>query len=409
MLYYLFDYLHRAYNVPGAGMFQYISFRAGVAAILSLLIATITGKRIINMLYRRQVGESVRDLGLAGQKEKAGTPTMGGIIIILALLVPAILLTKLDNIYIILLLITTVWMGLIGFIDDYIKVFRKNKDGLKGRFKVMGQLSLGIIVGATLYFHPEVTVKNENAQASRQVRVEQRRTLSEMAEVKSTKTTIPFMKNNEFDYASLSKWGGKDYKHWVWLIFIPIVTFIITAVSNGANLTDGIDGLAAGTSAIIVFTLGIFAWISGNTIFSEYLNIMYIPHVGEVTIFIAALVGALIGFLWYNTYPAQVFMGDTGSLTIGGIIAVLAIMVRKELLIPVLCGVFLIENLSVILQVGYFKYTKKKYGEGRRILLMSPLHHHYQKKGYHESKIVMRFLIVGIILALVSFITLKIR
>ena len=409
MLYYLFDYLHRAYNVPGAGMFQYISFRAGVAAILSLLIATITGKRIINMLYRRQVGESVRDLGLAGQKEKAGTPTMGGIIIILALLVPAVLLTKLDNIYIILLLITTIWMGLIGFIDDYIKVFRKNKDGLKGRFKVMGQLSLGIIVGATLYFHPEVTVKNENAQASRQVRVEQRRTLSEMAEVKSTKTTIPFMKNNEFDYASLIKWVGKDYKHWVLLIFIPIVTFIITAVSNGANLTDGIDGLAAGTSAIIVFTLGIFAWISGNTIFSEYLNIMYIPHVGEVTIFIAALVGALIGFLWYNTYPAQVFMGDTGSLTIGGIIAVLAIMVRKELLIPVLCGVFLIENLSVILQVGYFKYTKKKYGEGRRILLMSPLHHHYQKKGYHESKIVMRFLIVGIILALVSFITLKIR
>ena len=409
MLYYLFDYLHRAYNVPGAGMFQYISFRAGLAAILSLLIATITGKQIIAMLYRRQVGESVRDLGLAGQKEKAGTPTMGGIIIILALLVPAVLLTKLDNIYIILLLITTVWMGLIGFIDDYIKVFRKNKDGLKGRFKVLGQVSLGIIVGATLYFHPEVTVKNENAQASRITQVEQRRPLSEMAEVKSTKTTIPFMKNNEFDYASLIKWVGKDYKHWVWLIFIPIVIFIITAVSNGANLTDGIDGLAAGTSAIIVFTLGIFAWISGNSIFSEYLNIMYIPHVGEVTIFIAAMVGALIGFLWYNTYPAQVFMGDTGSLTIGGIIAVLAIMVRKELLIPVLCGVFLIENLSVILQVGYFKYIKKKFGEGRRILLMSPLHHHYQKKGYHESKIVMRFLIVGIILALVSFITLKIR
>ena len=409
MLYYLFDYLHRAYNVPGAGMFQYISFRAGLAAILSLLIATITGKQIIAMLYRRQVGESVRDLGLAGQKEKAGTPTMGGIIIILALLVPAVLLTKLDNIYIILLLITTVWMGMIGFVDDYIKVFRKNKDGLKGRFKVLGQVSLGIIVGATLYFHPEVTVKNENAQASRITQVEQRRPLSEMAEVKSTKTTIPFMKNNEFDYASLIKWVGKDYKHWVWLVFFPIVIFIITAVSNGANLTDGIDGLAAGTSAIIVFTLGIFAWISGNSIFSEYLNIMYIPHVGEVTIFIAAMVGALIGFLWYNTYPAQVFMGDTGSLTIGGIIAVLAIMVRKELLIPVLCGVFLIENLSVILQVGYFKYTKKKFGEGRRILLMSPLHHHYQKKGYHESKIVMRFLIVGIILALVSFITLKIR
>lgn len=410
MLYYLFDYLHRAYNLPGAGMFQYISFRAGIAAILSLLIATLSGKRIIGLLYRLQVGETVRDLGLEGQKEKAGTPTMGGIIIILALLIPVLLLTRLDNIYIILLIITTLWMGLIGFIDDYIKVFRKNKDGLKGRFKVLGQVSLGIIVGATLYFHPDVTVKNENAQASRMVQTQtQRRPLSEMAEVKSTKTTIPFMKNNELDYASLIKWTGENYKHWVWLIFIPIVIFIITAVSNGANLTDGIDGLAAGSSAIIVFTLGIFAWISGNTIFSEYLNIMYIPHVGEVTIFIAAMVGALIGFLWYNTYPAQVFMGDTGSLTIGGIIAVLAIMVRKELLIPVLCGIFLMENLSVMLQVAYFKYTKKKYGEGRRIFLMSPLHHHYQKKGYHESKIVMRFLIVGIILALISFITLKIR
>ena len=410
MLYYLFDYLHRAYNLPGAGMFQYISFRAGIAAILGLFIATLSGKRIIGLLYRLQVGETVRDLGLEGQKEKSGTPTMGGIIIILALLIPVLLLTRLDNIYIILLIITTLWMGLIGFIDDYIKVFRKNKDGLKGRFKVLGQVSLGIIVGATLYFHPDVTVKNENAQASRMVQTQtQRRPLSEMAEVKSTKTTIPFMKNNELDYASLIKWTGENYKHWVWLIFIPIVIFIITAVSNGANLTDGIDGLAAGSSAIIVFTLGIFAWISGNTIFSEYLNIMYIPHVGEVTIFIAAMVGALIGFLWYNTYPAQVFIGDTGSLTIGGIIAVLAIMVRKELLIPVLCGIFLMENLSVMLQVAYFKYTKKKYGEGRRIFLMSPLHHHYQKKGYHESKIVMRFLIVGIILALISFITLKIR
>lgn len=410
MLYYLFDYLHRAYNLPGAGMFQYISFRAGIAAILGLFIATLSGKRIIGLLYRLQVGETVRDLGLEGQKEKSGTPTMGGIIIILALLIPVLLLTRLDNIYIILLIITTLWMGLIGFIDDYIKVFRKNKDGLKGRFKVLGQVSLGIIVGATLYFHPDVTVKNENAQASRMVQTQtQRRPLSEMAEVKSTKTTIPFMKNNELDYASLIKWTGENYKHWVWLIFIPIVIFIITAVSNGANLTDGIDGLAAGSSAIIVFTLGIFAWISGNTIFSEYLNIMYIPHVGEVTIFIAAMVGALIGFLWYNTYPAEVFMGDTGSLTIGGIIAVLAIMVRKELLIPVLCGIFLMENLSVMLQVAYFKYTKKKYGEGRRIFLMSPLHHHYQKKGYHESKIVMRFLIVGIILALISFITLKIR
>ena len=296
---------------------------------------------------------------------------------------------------------------MIGFADDYIKVFQKNKEGLKGRFKILGQVGLGIIVGATLYFHPEVTVKNENAQASRMREVV--RPISTLEEVKSTKTTIPFMKNNEFDYASLIQWVGKDSKKWVWLIFIPIVIFIITAVSNGANLTDGIDGLAAGSSAIIVFTLGIFSWISGNIIFSEYLNIMYIPHVGEVTIFVAAFVGALIGFLWYNTYPAQVFMGDTGSLTIGGIIAVLAIMVRKELLIPVLCGIFLLENVSVILQVAYFKYTKKRYGEGRRIFLMSPLHHHYQKKGYHESKIVMRFLIVGIILALISFITLKIR
>lgn len=407
MLYYLFDYLHRAYNLPGAGMFQYISFRAGLAAILSLLIATIFGKRIINLLYRLQVGETVRDLGLVGQKEKAGTPTMGGIIIIIAVLIPALLFTKLSNIYILLLIISTIWMGMIGFADDYIKVFQKNKEGLKGRFKILGQVGLGIIVGATLYFHPEVTVKNENAQASRMREVV--RPISTLEEVKSTKTTIPFMKNNEFDYASLIQWVGKDAKKWVWLIFIPIVIFIITAVSNGANLTDGIDGLAAGSSAIIVFTLGIFSWISGNIIFSEYLNIMYIPHVGEVTIFVAAFVGALIGFLWYNTYPAQVFMGDTGSLTIGGIIAVLAIMVRKELLIPVLCGIFLLENVSVILQVAYFKYTKKRYGEGRRIFLMSPLHHHYQKKGYHESKIVMRFLIVGIILALISFITLKIR
>ena len=407
MLYYLFDYLHRAYNLPGAGMFQYISFRAGLAAILSLLITTIFGKRIINLLYRLQVGETVRDLGLVGQKEKAGTPTMGGIIIIIAVLIPALLFTKLSNIYILLLIISTIWMGMIGFADDYIKVFQKNKEGLKGRFKILGQVGLGIIVGATLYFHPDVTVKNENAQASRMREVV--RPISTLEEVKSTKTTIPFMKNNEFDYASLIQWVGKDAKKWVWLIFIPIVIFIITAVSNGANLTDGIDGLAAGSSAIIVFTLGIFSWISGNIIFSEYLNIMYIPHVGEVTIFVAAFVGALIGFLWYNTYPAQVFMGDTGSLTIGGIIAVLAIMVRKELLIPVLCGIFLLENVSVILQVAYFKYTKKRYGEGRRIFLMSPLHHHYQKKGYHESKIVMRFLIVGIILALISFITLKIR
>ena len=403
MLYFLAEYFTKLEFLKS------IYLRAFLAFVISFFIVLFVGKPFIKYLKVKKFGEEIRDDGPSSHFSKKGTPTMGGVLIIAAVLLTSLFINDLKNPLVLLVLLSTLMFAGIGFIDDYIKVFRKNKDGLKGRFKVMGQLSLGIIVGATLYFHPEVTVKNENAQASRQVRVEQRRALSEMAEVKSTKTTIPFMKNNEFDYASLIKWVGKDYKHWVWLIFIPIVTFIITAVSNGANLTDGIDGLAAGTSAIIVFTLGIFAWISGNTIFSEYLNIMYIPHVGEVTIFIAALVGALIGFLWYNTYPAQVFMGDTGSLTIGGIIAVLAIMVRKELLIPVLCGVFLLENLSVILQVGYFKYTKKKYGEGRRILLMSPLHHHYQKKGYHESKIVMRFLIVGIILALVSFITLKIR
>ncbi|MDO4880324.1 MAG: phospho-N-acetylmuramoyl-pentapeptide-transferase [Capnocytophaga sp.] len=407
MLYHLFDYLHREYNLTGAGMFQYLSFRAGLSIIISLLIATLIGKKIIKKLYKLQIGETVRDLGLEGQKEKAGTPTMGGIIIILSLLIPVILLAKLSNIYILLLIVSTIWLGVIGFADDYIKVFKKNKDGLKGKFKILGQVGLGLIVGLTLYFHPSVTVKNEYAQASKNKTIT--RNIPLMEEVKSTKTTIPFMKNNEFDYADLIKWTGNDYKSWVWLIFVPIVIFIVTAVSNGANLTDGIDGLAAGSSAIIVLTLGLFAWVSGNIIFSEYLNIMYIPNVGEVTIFVAAFAGALIGFLWYNTYPAQVFMGDTGSLTIGGIIAVLAIMVRKELLIPILCGIFLIENLSVVMQVAYFKYTKKKYGEGRRIFLMSPLHHHFQKKGYHESKIVMRFLIVGIFLAVISFITLKIR
>lgn len=407
MLYYLFDYLHREYNLPGAGMFQYLSFRAGLSVIISLLIATLIGKKIIKKLYKLQIGETVRDLGLEGQKEKTGTPTMGGIIIILSLLIPVILLAKLSNIYIILLIVSTIWLGVIGFADDYIKVFRKNKEGLKGKFKILGQIGLGLIVGLTLYFHPSVTVKNEYAQASKNKTIT--RNILQMEEVKSTKTTIPFMKNNEFDYADLIKWTGNDYKNWVWLIFVPVVIFIVTAVSNGANLTDGIDGLAAGSSAIIVLTLGLFAWVSGNIIFSEYLNIMYIPNVGEVTIFVAAFAGALIGFLWYNTYPAQVFMGDTGSLTIGGIIAVLAIMVRKELLIPILCGIFLVENLSVVIQVTYFKYTKKKYGEGRRVFLMSPLHHHFQKKGYHESKIVMRFLIVGIFLAVISFITLKIR
>ncbi|AEK24238.1 UDP-MurNAc-pentapeptide phosphotransferase [Capnocytophaga canimorsus Cc5] len=404
MLYYLFDYLEKEYNLAGAGLFQYLSFRAGIAAILSLLIATIFGKKIIRRLYALQVGETIRDLGLQGQNEKAGTPTMGGVIIILATLVPVLLFADLANVYIILLIVSMIWMGIIGFADDYIKVFRKNKDGLKGKFKVLGQIGLGLFVGAMLYFNPNVTVKNESTKASTVTEVQ-----IQQEEIKSTKTTIPFMKNNEFDYADLISWAGEGSKDWVWVVFIPIVILIVTAVSNGANLTDGIDGLAAGSSAIIVLTLGIFAWVSGNIIFSQYLNIMYIPNVGEITIFIAAFAGALIGFLWYNTYPAQVFMGDTGSLTIGGVIAVIAISVRKELLIPLLCGIFLIENLSVMMQVSYFKYTKKKYGEGKRIFLMSPLHHHYQKKGYHESKIVMRFLIVGIILAIMSFVTLKIR
>ncbi|ATA72895.1 phospho-N-acetylmuramoyl-pentapeptide-transferase [Capnocytophaga sp. H4358] len=404
MLYYLFDYLEKEYNLAGAGLFQYLSFRAGIAAIVSLLIATIFGKKIIRRLYALQVGETIRDLGLQGQNEKAGTPTMGGVIIILATLVPVLLFADLANVYIILLVVSMIWMGIIGFADDYIKVFRKNKDGLKGKFKVLGQIGLGLFVGAMLYFNPNVTVKNESTKASTVTEVQ-----IQQEEIKSTKTTIPFMKNNEFDYADLISWAGEGSKDWVWVVFIPIVILIVTAVSNGANLTDGIDGLAAGSSAIIVLTLGIFAWVSGNIIFSQYLNIMYIPNVGEMTIFIAAFAGALIGFLWYNTYPAQVFMGDTGSLTIGGVIAVIAISVRKELLIPLLCGIFLIENLSVMMQVSYFKYTKKKYGEGKRIFLMSPLHHHYQKKGYHESKIVMRFLIVGIILAIMSFVTLKIR
>ena len=414
MLYYLFDYLEKQFHFPGASLFGYITFRAAVAIILSLLISTIYGKRIIRFLQRQQVGESIRDLGLEGQAEKAGTPTMGGIIIILATLIPVLLVAKLENIYIILLLITTVWMGIIGFIDDYIKKFKKDKEGLKGRFKVMGQVGLGIIVGTTLFFSSEVTIREKLPEVQQQqLLAENPNTppskLFEDAEKHSTKTTIPFVKGNEFDYSDLITWINPDWKSYAWLIFIPIVIFIITAVSNGANLTDGIDGLAAGSSAIIVLTLGIFAWVSGNIIFSDYLNIMYIPRVEEITIYIAAFVGALIGFLWYNTYPAQVFMGDTGSLTIGGIIAVIAIAVRKEWLIPLLCGIFLAENLSVVMQVSYFKYTKKKYGEGRRIFKMSPLHHHYQKSGYHESKIVTRFWIIGILLAILSIVTLKIR
>lgn len=406
MLYYIFKYLDEAYNLPGAGLFQYITFRSGIAVILSLLISTIYGKRIIAYLRNKQVGETVRELGLDGQVQKAGTPTMGGLIIILATVVPVLLLAKLDNIYIILLLVTTVWMGSIGFLDDYIKVFKKDKEGLKGRFKVIGQIGLGIIVGATLYFHPSVTIKEDVVLKKQGIETVIKSTSQE---VKSMETTIPFVKNNTFDYAEVLSFMGDDYKNWAWIIFIPVVIFIITAVSNGANLTDGIDGLAAGTSAISVLVLGIFTFISGNIIFSNYLNIMYIPNSGEMTIYIAAFVGALIGFLWYNTYPATVFMGDTGSLTIGGIIAVIAIAVRKELMIPVLCGIFFAETFSVVLQVTYFKYTKKKFGEGRRIFLMSPLHHHYQKKGYHESKIVTRFWIVAIILAIFSLVSLKLR
>ena len=407
MLYYFFQYLDKTLDVPGTGVFQYITFRSGLAIILSLMISTIYGKRIINYLRRQQIGETVRELGLEGQTQKAGTPTMGGLIIIFSTLIPVLLLARLDNIYVILLIVTTLWMGTIGFIDDYIKIFKKDKEGLKGRFKVIGQVGLGIIVGSVLYFHPGVTVRTDTATTD--IFKEGTVITAVAKEEKSTATTIPFFKNNEFDYAELLAWTGDNYQDYAWLIFSPVVIFIITAVSNGANLTDGIDGLAAGTSAISVLTLGIFAFVSGNIIFSNYLNIMYIPNSGEMTVYIAAFVGSLIGFLWYNAYPATVFMGDTGSLTIGGIIAVLAIAVRKELLIPVLCGIFLAENLSVVLQVAYFKYTKKKYGEGRRIFLMSPLHHHYQKKGYHESKIVTRFWIVAILLAIFSLVSLKLR
>lgn len=409
MLYYLFEYLDKTLDIPGTGVFQYITFRSALALMLSLLLSTIYGKRIINFLRNQQVGETVRELGLAGQNEKAGTPTMGGLIIIFATLVPVLLFARLHNIYIVLLIVTTLWMGTIGFVDDYIKIFKKDKQGLKGIFKVIGQVGLGIIVGAVLYFNPAVTVRTDTGRTDIYKSANTTVVLPAPVEEKSTATTIPFVKNNEFDYAEILAFTGEGYEKWAWLIFIPVVIFIITAVSNGANLTDGIDGLAAGTSAISVLALGIFTFVSGNIIFSNYLNIMYIPNSGEMTVFISAFVGALIGFLWYNSYPASVFMGDTGSLTIGGIIAVLAIAVRKELLIPLLCGIFLVENFSVVLQVSYFKFTKKRFGEGRRIFLMSPLHHHYQKKGYHESKIVTRFWIVAIMLAILSIVTLKLR
>ncbi|SDL99948.1 phospho-N-acetylmuramoyl-pentapeptide-transferase [Kriegella aquimaris] len=407
MLYYLFDFLEKEYQLPGAGLFQFITFRAAMAILFALVIATAYGKRVILFLQRKQIGESIRDLGLEGQKQKAGTPTMGGLIIIMSTLIPVLLFARwLDNIYVILLIVTTIWMGLIGFADDYIKIFKKNKKGLKGRFKIMGQVILGLFVGSVLYFHPDVTMKEEGRTIiTESFTVEK----VEGKEIKSTMTTVPFFKNNEFDYSSFITWAGGEAEKYAWLIFIPVVILIVTAVSNGANLTDGIDGLAAGTSAIIVFTLGVFTWVSGNYIFSNYLDIMFIPLAGELVVFITAFLGALVGFLWYNAFPAQVFMGDTGSLTIGGIIAVIAIIIRKELLIPVLCGIFFAESLSVMMQVSYFKYTKRKFGEGKRIFLMAPLHHHYQKKGYHESKIVTRFWIIGILLAIVTIVTLKVR
>ncbi len=408
MLYYLFDYLDKNFDIPGAGVFQFITFRSGIAILMSLILSTIFGKKIIDFLRKQQVGESIRELGLEGQAQKSGTPTMGGIIIIFATLVPVLLFAKVDNIYVLLLIITTLWMGTIGFIDDYIKIFKKDKKGLKGIFKVIGQVGLGLFVGSVLYFHPEVTVRKDTMRTD--IFSEKNKTeVVVQKNEKSTATTIPFTKNNELDYALILKPFTDNYQSWAWLIFIPVVIFIVTAVSNAANLTDGIDGLAAGTSAISVVTLGIFTFVSGNIIFSNYLNIMYIPNSGEMTVFISAFTGALVGFLWYNSYPAAVFMGDTGSLTIGGIIAVIAIAIRKELLLPVLCGIFVAENLSVIIQVAFFKYTKKKYGEGKRVFLMSPLHHHYQKKGYHESKIVTRFWIVSILLAILSIVTLKLR
>lgn len=412
MLYYLFNYLNSLFDLPGAGMVNSISFRAAMSIIFSLIIATLYGKKIILYIQAKQVGETVRDLGLDGQTQKAGTPTMGGIIIILATVIPVLLFAKLENIYVILLLITTFWMGTIGFIDDYIKVFKKDKEGLKGRFKIVGQVVLGVIVGGMLYFNEDVTIKEKVQYSTEQISEFKAQGVTPPVfkeEHKSLKTTIPFVKGNEFSYKSLISWMGDGAEDYAWLIFIPIVIFIITAVSNGANLTDGIDGLAAGSSAIMGITLAMLAWVSGNIIFADYLNIMYIPNSGEITIFIAAFIGALVGFLWFNAYPAQVFMGDTGSLTIGGIIAVIAIVIRKEMLIPIISGVFLAENLSVVIQVAYFKYTKNKFGEGRRVFLMAPLHHHYQKKNYHESKIVIRFWIIGIMLAVVSVLTLKVR
>lgn len=412
MLYYLFTYLDQAYDIPGAQVFQYISFRAAMAVITSLIISLYFGKRWIEYLNRKQVGETIRDLGLEGQLEKQGTPTMGGLIILASLVIPTLLFTDVLNPYILLMLFTTIWLGGLGFLDDYIKVFKKDKRGLPGKLKIIGQVILGIVVATAMYFDDGIVLREKPRQIEQVVQnIEASGPASrfEVEEKRSTKTTIPFIKNNEFDYAVLLKWMGPGYEKWAFLIFLPIIILIITAVSNGANLTDGMDGLAVGTSAIIGATLGVLAWVSGNIIFADYLNIMYLPNTGELTIFISAFVGANIGFLWYNSYPAQVFMGDTGSLALGGIIAVFAILIRKELLIPILCGIFLAESMSVILQVSYFKYTRKKYGVGKRIFKMSPLHHHYQKLGYPEPKIVLRFLIVGVILAVSTIITLKLR
>ena len=409
MLYYLFDFLNESYDLPGAGVFKYITFRAAMAVMTSLLISMVFGKSLIGRLQRLQVGETVRDLGLDGQTEKAGTPTMGGLIILLAIVVPTLLWAKLDSIYIILMLISTLWMGAIGFLDDYIKVFKKDKKGLRGIFKVIGQIGLGVIVGSTLYFNPQVTIKEQLPVANMEAWEETSQSISYGDAVKSTKTTLPFLKNNEFDYAYFTNWMGGSGKPFTAVVYILAVIFIITAVSNGANLTDGLDGLATGTSAIAGTALLVLAYVSGSIVFSSYLNIMYIPESGELVIFTAAFIGATIGFLWYNSFPAQVFMGDTGSLAIGAIIAVLALAVRKEFLLPIISGIFLVENLSVIIQVSYFKYTKKKHGEGRRVFLMSPLHHHYQKKGMPETKIVTRFWIVGIMLAVLAIATLKLR
>ena len=404
MLYYLFEYLQSSYDFPGAGLFQYISFRAAMAVITSLLVSLVFGGKIIRFIQRKQIGEEVRNLGLAGEESKKGTPTMGGLIILGAILIPTLLFTKLDNIYIQIMLVSTVWLGSIGFIDDYIKVFKKDKEGLAGRFKVLGQIGIGLIVGIVMVFHSDIVVKDEVSLSS-ETEVVGSISLAQ----KSSKTTTPFFKNNEFDYQSLTSWMGNTAKDYAWILFVLIVVVIVTAVSNGANMTDGLDGLATGTSAIIGATLALFAYVSGNIIAADYLNIMYIPDTGELVIYMSAFVGACVGFMWYNSYPAQVFMGDTGSLALGGIIAVVAILIRKELLIPILCGVFLVENLSVIMQVGYFKYTKKKFGEGKRIFKMAPLHHHYQKLGMHESKIVTRFWIVGIMLAVITVVTLKLR